>query len=59
MYKLKYMLMKTIALSNKSLGCLDLHLCRWSFKSNVPFKSNQMLHCNKISPRDNRTSVNY
>ena len=26
MYGLKYMLVKTIALSNKSLGCSDLHL---------------------------------
>ena len=42
MYNLKYMLVKTIALSNKSLGCSDLHLCRSSFKSNVLFKSNQM-----------------
>ena len=42
MYNLKYMLVKTIALSNKSLECSDLHLCRSYFKSNVPFKNNQM-----------------
>ena len=42
MYGLKYMLVKTIALSNKSLGCSDLHLCRSYFKSNVPFKGNKI-----------------
>lgn len=55
------MLVETIALSNKSLGCSDLHLCRSCFKSNFPLKVIRcpLFHCNKIALHDNRTSVNY
>ena len=51
MYNLKYMLMKAIALSNKSLGCSNLQLCRSCVESNVPFKSNQMPSYYSIATR--------